>query len=210
MKIALIGPTGFVGSEVLIEASKRGHDITAICRNPSKVPTLPGVTAVKADVLDHKQVAEAVAGHDIVVSCFNAGHSPKGEGSIYQDTIEGAYNIIRGTKDAGVRRLLWTGGGSSLFIAPGTRAIDVMDDIKEGKLGAVFPQQFLDMLPPEFKRWEALVPPDTKHEQVLPHTRVLSFLNATKPTTGRSFLLLAECIQEIALGNTRLPVMSSQ
>ena len=38
MKIALVGPTGFVGSKVLPEAVGRGHAVTAVCRNPDKVP----------------------------------------------------------------------------------------------------------------------------------------------------------------------------
>jgi putative NADH-flavin reductase len=34
MKIALIGATGFVGSATLQEALNRGHEVTAIVRNP--------------------------------------------------------------------------------------------------------------------------------------------------------------------------------
>ena len=37
MKIALIGATGNVGSKVLEEALSRGHDVTAIVRNPDKL-----------------------------------------------------------------------------------------------------------------------------------------------------------------------------
>lgn len=33
MKIAIIGATGFVGSEVLKEALNRGHQVTAVARN---------------------------------------------------------------------------------------------------------------------------------------------------------------------------------
>ena len=37
MKIALIGATGFVGSALLKEALSRGHQVTAISRNPDKI-----------------------------------------------------------------------------------------------------------------------------------------------------------------------------
>ena len=37
MKIAVIGATGFVGSAILQEALQRGHEVTAIVRNPEKV-----------------------------------------------------------------------------------------------------------------------------------------------------------------------------
>ncbi|WP_372868441.1 NAD(P)H-binding protein, partial [Pseudomonas sp.] len=34
MKLALIGASGFVGAAVLQEALNRGHQVTAIVRNP--------------------------------------------------------------------------------------------------------------------------------------------------------------------------------
>jgi putative NADH-flavin reductase len=37
MKIALIGATGFVGSALLKELTDRGHEVTAIARNPEKL-----------------------------------------------------------------------------------------------------------------------------------------------------------------------------
>ncbi len=37
MKIALIGASGFVGSKILAEALQRGHQVTAIVRNPEKI-----------------------------------------------------------------------------------------------------------------------------------------------------------------------------
>lgn len=46
VKIALIGATGFVGSALLQEALGRGHEVTAIVRDPEKLPPhrhlLPG------------------------------------------------------------------------------------------------------------------------------------------------------------------------
>ena len=47
MKIALIGATGFVGSALLKEPLSRGHQVTAIVRNPDKIEKTPHVTATK-------------------------------------------------------------------------------------------------------------------------------------------------------------------
>ncbi|MGL5155456.1 MAG: NAD(P)H-binding protein, partial [Aeromonas veronii] len=49
MKIALIGASGFVGSAILNEAISRGHHVTAIVRDVSKVAAHPQVTAVAVD-----------------------------------------------------------------------------------------------------------------------------------------------------------------
>ena len=44
MKVALIGASGNGGSRLLAELSGRGHEVTAIARNPGTIAKLPGVT----------------------------------------------------------------------------------------------------------------------------------------------------------------------
>ena len=48
MKIALIGATGFVGSAILKEALDRGHEVTAIVRDPEKLKPHPKFIRQKA------------------------------------------------------------------------------------------------------------------------------------------------------------------
>ena len=67
-KVALIGASGNAGSRILKELSDRGHQVTAIARNPDKIADLPQVTAVKGDVFDKDGLAALLAGHDAVVS----------------------------------------------------------------------------------------------------------------------------------------------
>lgn len=47
-KIALIGASGNAGSRILKELSDRGHQVTAIARNPEKIASLPNVVAKRA------------------------------------------------------------------------------------------------------------------------------------------------------------------
>ena len=78
MKVALIGASGFVGSRILDEALRRGHQVTALVRNPEALEARPGVTTAKVDVLDTVVLAKALAGHDVVISAFNPGRQTAG------------------------------------------------------------------------------------------------------------------------------------
>ncbi|MBF3231915.1 NAD(P)H-binding protein, partial [Pseudomonas aeruginosa] len=55
MKIALIGATGHVGHYFLNEALQRGHAVTALVRDPSKLAARDGLGVVQADVSDPAQ-----------------------------------------------------------------------------------------------------------------------------------------------------------
>lgn len=77
MKIALIGASGFVGSAILQEAVSRGHQVTAIVRDVSKVAAHPLVTAVAVDAQDSQALARVLKGHDRVISAYNPGWSAR-------------------------------------------------------------------------------------------------------------------------------------
>ena len=124
MNIALIGPTGFVGSAVLAELLQRGHQVTSLTRDPAKLDSRPGLTVVAADAYDAEAVAAAVRGHDAVVSAFNPGwHAP----DLYDQFLRGSAAIERGVQASGVKRLLVVGGAGSLFVAPGLQLVDTPD-----------------------------------------------------------------------------------
>src|SRR5687767_1465423 len=112
MNIALIGASGFVGSSVLKELLQRGHKVTAIARSPEKITPSTNVTLVKANVANENEVTKAVAGHDAVVSAYNAGWSNP---NLYKEFLEGSKSIQAGVKKSGVGRLLVVGGAGSLF-----------------------------------------------------------------------------------------------
>jgi len=121
MKIALIGATGFVGAPVLNELLERGHEVTALVRNPARLPTHPHLRALACDVSDNAQVAGAVAGMDAVISAFNPGWD---DPDLYERFMAGSAATVRGVEAAGVRRLLVVGGAGSLFVAPGVQLVD--------------------------------------------------------------------------------------
>ncbi len=121
MKIALIGATGFVGKPVLAELLKRGHDVTVVARDPSKLTPHPSLTVVTGDAFEEKSIAAAVEGHDAVVSAFNPGWD---QDDLYNKFLAGSAAIVRGVEAGGVKRFLVVGGAGSLYVAPGVQLVD--------------------------------------------------------------------------------------
>lgn len=156
MKLALIGATGYVGAALLAEALSRGHQVTALVRNPQKLPQHPLLTAVQADVHDVATLSTQLRGHDAVLSAFNPGW---GSADIRQQFIAGSQAIVAATKAAGVARLLVVGGAGSLYVAPGLQLIDTPNFPAEYKEGAEGARQLLNQLREEQQlQWTFLSP----------------------------------------------------
>ncbi|NWD68086.1 NAD(P)-dependent oxidoreductase [Pseudomonas gingeri] len=132
-KIAIIGATGRAGSQLLEEALRRGHSVTAIARNPAQLAGRAGVVSKAVDALDAAALEAAVAGHDVVIS---AAHF---------STLSAAA-VIGPVKKAGVKRLLVVGGAGSLLLPGGTRVIDSPGFPAEYKAEASAGAAFLETL----------------------------------------------------------------
>ncbi|MEI9889382.1 MAG: NAD(P)-dependent oxidoreductase [Caulobacteraceae bacterium] len=110
MKVAVIGGTGRAGSQIALELARRGHQVTVLARHPEKAPKAAGVTAKAADINDAKAAAEALKGHDVVVSALRFLDAPASE-------------VVSVVKASGVPRYLVVGGAASL-LAGGSRLFD--------------------------------------------------------------------------------------
>ena len=156
MKIALIGATGYVGAAILQEALNRGHEVTAIVRNPEKLPAQPKLHAQKGDVYNEEAVARFVTRHDAVINAFNPGWSNP---DIYSQQLKGASAIIAGVKKAGIKRLLVVGGAGSLEVRPGVQSVDLPGFPAEYKQGALAMRETLNLLRQETGlEWSFLSP----------------------------------------------------
>lgn len=133
MHVALIGATGNAGSRILAELARRGHSVTAIVRNPERVPARPGVTATKGNVFDQQGLAALLKGHDAVISSVHF-------------TASDPRMLIEAVRASGVKRYLVVGGAGSLEAAPGLKLIDAPDFPAEYKPEAAAGGAFLDML----------------------------------------------------------------
>ena len=133
MSIALIGATGRAGSRILTELVQRGQTVTAIVRQPEKVPALANVTALKGDVQDGEALAALLKGHDIVISAVH-----------FTDTDLPV--LISAVKASGVPRWLVVGGAGSLFIAPGKQLVDQPEFPEAYRAEAGKGRDFLNLL----------------------------------------------------------------
>lgn len=107
MKIGIIGASGKAGSLILKEAVSRGHEVTAIVRDASKVKS-QNVAVLEKNIFDLK--TEDIKNFDIIVNAFNA---PFGEEHLH---VEAGRVLIEAFKGAPKTRLIVVGGAGSLFV----------------------------------------------------------------------------------------------
>lgn len=132
MKVAVLGASGRAGSEITKELSARGHQVLAIARKADAIPQLPGVIARAGDASDPAALADLIRPADAVIS------------ALHFDVP--AQTLLSTLKQAGVPRLLVTGGAASLETAPSVRVIDAPDFPEEWKSIALGGIAFLDDL----------------------------------------------------------------
>jgi uncharacterized protein len=133
MKVALIGASGNIGSQILSELRSRGHEVTAIARNPEKIAAGPGVKPVRADVGDAEVLASALRGHDAVISSVRfRNFDPQ--------------TLLAAVKASGVKRLIMVGGAGSLEASPGVQLVDTPDFPAVAKPEALAGRNALNLL----------------------------------------------------------------
>jgi len=121
LKILIYGASGKVGTHVVEEALNRGHQVTAVSRDPSRITrTDPHLSVVKGNILDPVSVADLVAGQDVVIISVrgvigDTGDPAKTVARIGVETVVDALRAV----GPGAARLIHVGGSGSLEVAPG-------------------------------------------------------------------------------------------
>lgn len=103
MKIIVFGSTGTVGTQVIEQGLKEGHEVIAFCRDESKLADYAHerLSTVKGDVFNPEDVERAIRGVDAV--CIVLGSGKKRTGTVRS---AGTRHIIEAMKAAGVTRLI--------------------------------------------------------------------------------------------------------
>ena len=111
MKVILYGASGNAGSRILKELQNRGHDVTAVVRNPERLPA--GTKSLRDDLSNVDRIAEIVSGADAVVSAYMP---PPGDTDQLVAVTQRLIEAVRNNKNI---RLIVVGGAASLEVSPG-------------------------------------------------------------------------------------------
>jgi nucleoside-diphosphate-sugar epimerase len=97
MKVALTGATGFVGSHVLAELEKHGHEVTALVRNGADADTVAerGVTSVVVDLNDRPAVVSVLSDADAAIHTASPGDETSAE--LDSAVVDAAIEAFAGT-----------------------------------------------------------------------------------------------------------------
>lgn len=120
-RIVVFGAGGRAGRAAVAEARRRGHEVTAVVRDPAGHGDLAadGVRLVAGDVTDAGSVAAAAHDHDGAISAvYDAGAPP----SVFFTAAAKA--LVDGLPRAGVGRLVAVGLASILPTASGVLLMD--------------------------------------------------------------------------------------
>ena len=121
LRILVYGATGKVGTHVVDEALQRGHVVTAVSRDPSRIQKQhPNLTAVKGDLLDSDSITSLAAGQDVIIISVRGiiGKTKNPENALQRIAAEKVVTVLREIgHDA--PRMIHVGGSGSLEVEPG-------------------------------------------------------------------------------------------
>ncbi|MBN6057269.1 NAD(P)H-binding protein [Nonomuraea sp. RK-328] len=119
-RFVIFGAGGRAGRQAVAEARRRGHQVTAVVRDPSRYGGLAddGVRVVAGDVTDVADVAALAAGHDAAINAAVV---------LTPETFftSASHALIKGLRQAGVGRLVAVGLSALLPGPDGTRLLDM-------------------------------------------------------------------------------------
>ena len=125
MKVVLYGATGMIGSRVMKELLSRGHAVTAVVRDTSKLKPENNLTIVKGDMLDADGIAKTAWGAEVIVSAYAPPVGPQGpDPTKVNQLVDATRALIAGGRRAGSPRIIMVGGAGSLEVSPGLQIVD--------------------------------------------------------------------------------------
>jgi uncharacterized protein YbjT (DUF2867 family) len=135
MKIIVLGGSGFIGRHVCEKLVAAGHSITVPTRRADRakhLQMLPGLTLLPCNVHDAAQLAQAVAGHDVLINLVAILHGTAQR--FEQVHVDLPRKIVAACQAAGVARIVHVSAlgvaldASSMYLRSKARGEAVLAD----------------------------------------------------------------------------------
>ena len=118
MKLVVLGASGWIGSHIVAEAKSRGHQVTALVRNPKNYD-VTDVNVKPFDLTDNSSLSDVIKDESVFVTAI--GGRALGNHNIVADT---ARRLLSELPHTAIERLVWVGGAGSLTVAPNVKLVD--------------------------------------------------------------------------------------
>lgn len=168
MKLTIFGATGGTGQCLVEQALARGHGVTAVVRDPTRLAVAPHrqLRVLTVDVMDPGDIVPAVQKSDVVVSALGSeGRGP---------------TSIRGDSTQSIIEAMDKGGAPRLIIISGSMVDDTGDGFFLGHLGKPITRRILKNVCADMRRAEEHV-----HASQLDWTIVRPPRLTPKPGSGK-------------------------
>ncbi len=119
MKIIVLGGTGFIGRHICEKLIRAGHEVTVPTRkieNAREIQMLPGLQPVRCNVHDAAQLAQAVAGHEVLINLVAILHGSEQEFERVHVALP--KSIVAACKSGGVKRIVQLSSLGAALDAP--------------------------------------------------------------------------------------------
>lgn len=113
MKVAILGASGWIGSQLVIEAKARGHEVLALVRNPQDYQT-NGEHVAQFDLAKPQNLSEVIDDADALLVAIGGRASAN-----HKLVPQAAELLLTQLASSKVKRMLWVGGAGSLEVASG-------------------------------------------------------------------------------------------
>jgi putative NADH-flavin reductase len=148
MKLVVFGATGFSGKVILAEALSKGHEVTVLVRDASRI-TLhhENLRVLEGNVLEPNAVSNALLHQQVVIQCLGIGG--KGDGKPNFLVSDATQIIVDEMQKSNVKRLV------------------AMSNVGAGNSIAFLPRFFARIILPYFMKWLKVIIDDKNRMEAI-------------------------------------------
>jgi len=124
MKVLVTGGGGFMGMALIKRLIAEGHKVTSFSRREYPLHWALGIRSIQANISDTDAVIQACKNKDLVYHLAAKMGSWGYYKDFYDANVKGTENVIKGCKEHGVSRIIFTSSSSVVFDGNDLEGID--------------------------------------------------------------------------------------